>query len=226
MRGAGLRYALALAAGLAALAAPAQTPDPAEAARTAIGRLDTAAALLEAASSGRDRIKALTETVRAYEAGLAALRDGLRQTAGRERAIALDLAARQGEISQLLGVLTALSSAPEPVQLLHPSGPVGTARSGMILADVAPALQREADALRQQLDELQDLRAAREAATKKLEEGLSGVQAARAALSTAVAERGDLPRRFSENPGAMAALLATAETLQDFAFDLMLLLFV
>lgn len=215
-----LALPLALMATVAPAQTQAQTQAPAEAARAAIAQLGTAGALLEAAGSGRDQVRALTETVRAYEAGLAALRDGLRQTATRERALALDLAARQGDISRLLGVLTALSSAPEPVQFLHPSGPLGTARSGMIAADVAPALQRQADALRQQLEELGDLRAAREEAAATLEQGLTDVQQARAALSAAVAERGDLPRRFSENPGAMAALLATAETLRDFADQL------
>ena len=43
---------------------------------------------------------------------------------------------REAEIAQLLGVLLSMDSAPSPVLLLHPSGPVGTARSGMILAEV------------------------------------------------------------------------------------------
>jgi len=230
IRAAGRRAALALALGCAGAAGlPAQTDpggpgspatDPAGIARAAVARLDRAAALMEAAGGGRDRVAALTETVRAYEDGLAALRDGLRRTAIRERAIALELEARTDEMSGLLGVLTTLSAAPAPLLLLHPSGPTGTARSGMILAEATPALQREVEDLRARLQELGTLRAAREEAAARLQAGLGGAQAARSALAAAIAERGDLPRRYTENEAAMEELLASARTLAAFAGEL------
>ncbi|ROU02749.1 murein hydrolase activator EnvC family protein [Histidinibacterium lentulum] len=191
--------------------------DPARAAAEAAARLEEAARLLDSAEGGRDRVEALTATLRAYEDGLAALRDGLRRAAIRARAIELDLAAREAEVSRLLGVLSTLSSAPAPLLLLHPSGPTGTARSGMILSDVTPALHAEAEALRSQLEELALLRLLQDEAAETLSGGLAGAQEARAALSEAIAERTDLPRRFSEDRIAMAALLASADTLAAFA---------
>jgi hypothetical protein len=67
------------------------------------------------------------------------------------------------EARPLLAVLQSIQSAPGPLLLLHPDGPVGTARAGMIVADVTPAVAREAQALRAQLEELASLRAVQEA---------------------------------------------------------------
>jgi len=183
-------------------------------------QLGDARAILEAAESRSDRVSALTETVRAYEDGLAALRDGLRRAAIRERTLDTDLAARSDEVARLLGVLQTMGRAPAPILLLHPSGPTGTARSGMMLADVTPALQDKVAALRSQLDELAVLKGLQTDALNILEDGLQGAQQARAALSQAIADRTDLPRRFEDDPAQTALLLASSETLQAFASGL------
>ena len=101
---------------------------------------------LEAASTSRDRVSALTQTIRAYEDGLAALREALRQAHLREATLDLQFRAKRDRVAQLIGVLSQLESRPGPLLLLHPSGPLGTVRSGMMLADVTPALQAEAEA--------------------------------------------------------------------------------
>ncbi|MEL6647697.1 MAG: peptidase M23 [Pseudomonadota bacterium] len=201
-------------------AAFAQDTDPASAARAAADRLTQAGQLLDQADGARDRVRALTETIRAFEDGLEAMRDGMRRASIREDVLARDLAARETEISQLLGVLQSIGSNPSPVLLLHPSGPVGTARSGMILADVTPALEAEANELREALREISVLRALQLSAANKLEEGLQGVQSARSELSQAVADRTDLPRRFTEDPVKTALLIASTETLEGFASGL------
>ncbi|MEO0750804.1 MAG: peptidase M23, partial [Pseudomonadota bacterium] len=59
-----------------------------------------------------------------------------------------------------------------------------------------------------------------QSAANKLEEGLQGVQSARSALSQAVADRTDLPRRFTEDPVRTALLIASTETLEGFASGL------
>ncbi len=169
------------------------------------------------AEGRRGRVAALTETVRAYEAGLAALREGLRQAAIRERAIKDSFAAENDRLARLLGVLQTIQSAPDTSLLLHPEGPLGTVRSGMLVAHVTPALAREAEALRLQLEEVTALRAFQEEALGTLEEGLRGVQDARTELSRAIANRTDLPNRLVTDPQAMASLLQSAETLESFA---------
>ncbi len=202
-------------------AALAQDPaDPADAARDAANRLTEASRLLDAAEGARNRVKALTETIRAYEDGLAAMREGLRRAAIREDILARDLADKETEIARLLGVLQSMGSNPSPVLLLHPSGPVGTARSGMILSDVTPALEARARVLRADLQEISVLRALQRSAANKLEEGLQEAQTARARLSQAVADRKTLPRRFVEDPVQTALLVASTETLEGFASGL------
>ncbi|AKS44650.1 Septal ring factor EnvC, activator of murein hydrolases AmiA and AmiB [Octadecabacter temperatus] len=210
----------ALAFIMALLAAPVLAQTPGEAALAASERLQEARGILEAANGRSDRVAALTQTVRAYEDGLSALRDGLRRAAIRQRTLETDLATRSDEVARLLAVLQTMGRAPAPILLLHPSGPTGTARSGMMLADVTPALQDEVTALREQLEEVALLRGLQSDALTVLEDGLDGAQEARAALSAAISDRTDLPQRFLEDPVQTALLLASAETLDAFATGL------
>ena len=199
------------------LAGPVAAQSPGDAAAQAAARLTAARAQLDAANGARDRVAALTETVRAYEDGLIALRDGLRRVAIRKDTLQAQLDARKAEVSQLLGVLASIGDAPAPLLLLHPSGPLGTARSGMLVADVTPALQARVDDLRAQLEELALLQALQETAADTLTDGLQGAQEARAALSAAVSDRTDLPRRYTEDAVQTALLMASTDTLAAFA---------
>jgi len=216
MRRAGLLISLLLG-----FAAPAGAEtDPITAARRAAQALDQAGAALREAEGARDRVEALTRTIRAYEEGLTALREGLRRAAIRERILTLELEARREEIAQLTGVLLTMQRSPETLLLLHPSGPLGTARSGMMLADVTPALQARAEALRANLEEVSLLHALQESAAGTLAEGLAGAQQARTELSQAISDRTDLPRRFSADPEKLRLLLESADTLEGFASGL------
>jgi septal ring factor EnvC (AmiA/AmiB activator) len=214
-----MRWVAALAWVFMAGGAWAQT-DPADAARAAAERLAEASQMLEAAEGARNRVKALTETIQAYQDGLQAMREGLRRAAIREETLSRDLQSREDEVAQLLGVLMAMGDTPAPVLLLHPSGPVGTARSGMIVAEVTPALNARAADLRKTLEEVTILRALQQSAVNTLRDGLEGVQEARTELSKAIADRTDLPRRFTEDPVKTALLIASTETLEGFASGL------
>jgi len=194
--------------------------DPASAARAASEQLEAATMNLQAADSARDRVKALTETVRAYEAGLAAMRDGLRRVARREAQLVAQLQAREGEVADLLGILQTIETSAPPVLLLHPSGPLGAARSAMMLAEVTPGLHARVEALKRDLEEVQTLRLLQQNAAGTLQNGLAGVQQARATLSTAIADRTDLPRRFAHDPVRTSILISSTETLEGFASGL------
>ncbi|WP_113912071.1 murein hydrolase activator EnvC family protein [Roseovarius dicentrarchi] len=200
--------------------ADAAQNDPGAAARSAAEMLGEATRALDASEGAASRVKALTQTVRAFEAGLRAMRVGLRNAAIQEQAVARDLASRDKEIAQFLGVLSSIGATPAPVTLLHPAGPVGNARSGMILADVTPALNSRAAQLRARLEELAALRALQQSAADTLAEGLASAQTARTALSQAIADRTDLPRRFTEDPVKTALLIASTESLDGFASGL------
>jgi septal ring factor EnvC (AmiA/AmiB activator) len=204
------------------LAAPAHAQgenDAAAQARAAVAMLEQAAGKLAAADGARDRVSALTETIQAFETGLAAMRTGLRQAAIREAQLSALLAARDNEVGQLLAVLQSIGTD-NPTALLHPQGPTGTARAGLLLAELTPALNQRAAQLRRDLEDVQTLRTLQTDAEVRLRASLTEVQTARAALNQAMADRTDLPRRFSEDPVSTAILIASSETLDGFASGL------
>jgi septal ring factor EnvC (AmiA/AmiB activator) len=218
-----LALGLALCLGLLASAvgrAQDRPLDVASIAAAAAADLQTAIGAMQAATGARDRVAALTQTIRAYEQGLDAVREGLRQVTIRETALTLRFEAERDQLSRLVGVLESLPADPGPLLLLHPAGPLGTARSGMLLADVTPALQARADRLRSELTEVRDLRAVQEAASATLAEGLGAAQKARLALSQAISDRTDLPLRFIDDPAALKILRDSADTLDAFAAGL------
>lgn len=197
-----------------------ENKDPIFSARRAAEDLKAATASLKQASKAKDRIKALSQTIRAYEHGLQAMRDGLRRAAIRERALRQEFSARREQLSRLLGVLQTLQKAPAPLLLIHPSGPLGTARSGQVLSDVTPALHNQADDLRKQLEELLVIQALQITALDDLQSGLDGVQAARLSLSEALDLRKNLPKRYVSDPNAVIILAQNSESLTGFAMGL------
>lgn len=211
---------LRAAALLCCLALPLRAETVAEQAARASAALSAAVEGLQKAETARNRVAALTTTIRAYEDGLSALREALRQAALREAELTLRFQAERDRIAQLTGVLSQLESTPGPLLLLHPSGPLGTVRSGMILADVTPALLAEAERLREELEELKSLRDLQLSAGATLSRGLAAAQTARTELSKAISERTELPRRFTEDPEALKTLLESADTLDAFASGL------
>ena len=74
---------------LCLLATPAGSETVAEQAAAAAANLQTAVTALDAATTSRDRVAALSQTIRAYEAGLTALRGALRDAKLREATLAL-----------------------------------------------------------------------------------------------------------------------------------------
>ncbi|MEO1109336.1 MAG: peptidase M23 [Pseudomonadota bacterium] len=202
------------------LAGQAIAQNPSRAALEAAEMLEQASISLTEADSARDRVRALTETIQAYEAGLSAMRDGLRMAATREAQLSAELRTREKDVAQLLGVLQTIETTAPPVLMLHPSGPLGAARTGMMLSEVTPGLNAKAEDLARDLQEVQTLRLLQQDAAETLTEGLSGVQSARTRLSEAIADRTDLPKRFVEDPIKTAILISSTETLDGFASGL------
>ena len=215
-----------LALALCLMAAPAAADGAAdvtrragavEVARQALGDLRAAGQALDHAKGARDRVAALTSVIEAYETGLSALREGLRQVAIRRNTLTRGLDAESAQVSRLLGALETLQTTPETLLLLHPDGPLGAVRSGMILAQVTPELQARVADLRARLDDLRTIAMVQQRALASLQDGLAGVQQARADLSAAISNRADLPRRFTDDGPAIARLLQNADTLAAFA---------
>ena len=196
------------------LASPVRAEfDAGQTAAQAAEMLEQAGFALLEAQGARDRVEALTQTVRAYEEGLLALREGIRQAALRERTILTAFDAERDRLSRLLGVLQSIEAAPAPVVLMHPEGPLGTARAGMILSEVTPAVASQARALRAQLEELAALRAVQDMALRDLSDALERAQDARTQLSQAIAERRMLPENFLSDDVAMTQLVDSVDSL-------------
>ncbi|MEL6168907.1 MAG: peptidoglycan DD-metalloendopeptidase family protein [Pseudomonadota bacterium] len=210
--------ALVLSLALAGVAkAETDIVTAAEAAATA---LIEASESLEAASGRQDRVAALTETVRAYEKGLAAMREGLRRAALRRRTLEAAFDAESEELSELTGLLLSMQTSPEALLLLHPSGPVDTARAAMVIGDVTPVLQARVSELSVELQELSELSTLQERAQTTLHEGLQGIEAARLALTEAISDRTPLPPRAGADSATLQALVTSADTLDGFAASL------
>ncbi len=204
------------------LTAQAAMGGVAEDAAQASADLQQAVSDLQEASASKDRVAALTRTIKAYESGLAALRQALRQAELRQDQLTLQFQSKRDRIAQLLGVLARIDADPSPLLLLHPNGPLGTVRSGMMLADVTPALQSEVAVLKVQLEELAQIRALQKSAGETLTKGLGAAQIARSELSQAISDRTQLPKRFTEDPEVLRGLLESADTLESFAAGLAL----
>jgi murein hydrolase activator len=209
------RFALVLTLGL--LQPGAALADAAADATAASAALADAVTSLKGATDTKDRVASLTQTIKAYEAGLSSLRGALRNAELRQEALKRDLATKRTEIGQLVGAMSGLDAEPGPLLLLHPGGPLGTVRSGMVLADVTPALMAEAETLKAELTELATLQALQLSAAETLQTGMAEAQTARTELSKAISDRTDLPKRLIDDPAALQQLEASAKTLDAFA---------
>lgn len=206
---------------LALLAAPLPAAaDPAETARAAALQMLQAVEGLAAANTARDRVAALTATIAAHETGLTALRSGLREASLREAEIARALDRQSETVGRLLAAMMAIGRVEGPALLIHPAGPLGTARAGMMTADLAPAMQAEADRLAAVLAELRELRIQRAAAVQALQTGLTSLQDARADLGQAISERRPPAPELSFDEARLLALLESAATLDSLAAGL------
>lgn len=210
-----MRVAPALLAFLLLLAPARAEEDPGAAARAAAAALSAAARALQAAPDAPNRLAAYGAAVQAHEAGLAALRSGLRALAGRRAGLLLDLGAKRAEHARLIGLLLAIGRTPLPARAVHPSGPLGAARAAILMADLAPGVEAELIGLQAALSELDALARAEAEAEAALRAGLLGIRAARTGLAEALARR-SLPEAGTEPaPASLAAGAATLAALAE-----------
>jgi septal ring factor EnvC (AmiA/AmiB activator) len=192
-------------------------------ARQAQQSLDSAWNKLERSKSAKDRISALTDAILSFEESLSLARDSLRQISVLEVRAQQKLSVEEEAYGELIGVLLSIDKSPIQAELLHPDGPMSTARGGMLIADLLPALEEKVQSLRSDLEAVRYLSELQYQVTLDLQVGLVALQETRAALGRAIADRDDLPKRFVEDPAQTAILLAAADTLDIFADGLSLI---
>ena len=183
----------------------------------AIEALDAATADLKNANNAKKRVKSLSQAIQSYEETLAILRISIRDLSLQQTQLQNILDNNENEVMQLLGVLATFQKAPIAGQMLHPEGPLATARSGMIISDVIPILQKNVEQLRDQITTLEKLSETQFAAQNSLQTGLSELQKAHTNLGRAIANRETLPKRFSTDPKKLELLLKASKDLETFA---------
>ena len=198
-----------------ATSAYAQT-DLLTSAQEATKKLDQASIDLVAAYSAKNRVAALTKTIRAFELGSASVRQGLRRIAIKKAQVSAKINQQELETNRLIGVLYSINKTPQFQYLVHPDGALKTARAGMIVADILPALQLSIAPLKQNLEELEALNQIQKETQDALSIGLLDLQQARTALSQAIAKRIELPKRYIEDPAKTALLVAASQSLAEF----------
>ena len=177
---------------------------------------------LERSKSAKDRIAALTGAILSFEESLSLARDSLRQISVLEARAQQKLTVEEESYSELIGVLLSIDKSPIQAELLHPDGPMATARGGMLIADLLPALEEKVQSLRSDLEAARYLSELQNQLTLDLQAGLVALQETRAALGRAIADRDDLPKRFIEDTEQTAILVTAADTLDIFASGLSL----
>ena len=183
----------------------------------AIEALDLATVDLKNANNAKRRIKSLSQAIQSYEETLAILRISVRDLTLQQSQVQNVLDQGENEIMQLLGVLATVQKAPIAGQMLHPNGPLATARSGMIISDIVPLLQENVDQLRDQVIVLKQLSETQFKAQNSLQTGLLELQKAHSNLGRAIANRDDLPKRFVANPEKLEILIKASKDLETFA---------
>ncbi|MTE00446.1 peptidoglycan DD-metalloendopeptidase family protein [Paracoccus sp. YIM 132242] len=217
-----MKFLLPLALAALVAIAPVQAQEPSVSAavaeaQDAAAQLRAAVAKLADALTADDQVVALTEVIRGYEQGLAALREGLRQASAREAELRARFESQRVQLASVLGAMTALQQSPETTMLLHPAGALANARFGMVLADVTPGLRSEAERLQDDLREIATVRDLQAGAAQMLGAGLASVQEARRLLASAVTDRSSLPVRFADAPAELQKLRDAAQSLDEFA---------
>ena len=200
--------------------APAMAQSPVDATLAAVARLGEARAGLAAAQDAEDRVSALTGVVLAYEAGLAALRDGGRRAALLRLASQADLDRDSVELARLLAALQSAGGSANSLHIVHPEGALAAARAAMLMAGVVPALDARAADLRARIAAIDELTKVGEAAQAALDQGRSDVGAARLALTQALRSRAHAAPSRDIDAALFAALSEAGAGLEDFALAL------
>ncbi len=189
----------------------------ADSAKDASDALLEAATLLEASETAGDRVEALTQTIRAYEAGLASMRGEVRRLTLRKRELDARLAAEDADLTALLAMMQNATLQAGTETLLHPGSAVETLRAGTLAQSLVPTLSARAAALEDVLLALEETEQVLLGGKAQLTSGLDAVRGARAALADALRDRTELPERLATDQAAMAALVNSAETLASLA---------
>ena len=163
--------------------------DGAEQIARARALLAEATTALKGAREDETRLAALGMAVTAHEVALSALRAGLRTMAASERDMTGEIDAEAQKLDHLLIALQSLARAPASALLAVRGGPIEATRAAMLMAGIAPELDRRVAVLSERLQALQTLRQRQIEARMQARGALAALQELRAETTEALGRR-------------------------------------
>lgn len=167
----------------------------------------------------RQRMIETASALQTAESRIASIATEIARIEQEEAGIATALTAQRNDLGAILGALQSLERSRPPAILVSPEDSAKAARTAMLLADAAPALEAKAKALRLDLDRLQTLRDAKAAERAREEKTNREISARRGVLADLLKkkqkERDVAARLATAAQSETAALAARATTLRD-----------
>ena len=149
----------------------------------------------------RRRLVKMAKNIQRREDRLIAAEARLANLARNERDLAADLKKRRASLSSVLGGLARLQRGGPQLSVAGPATPIENLRASILLASIAPELERRVANLRGEIEDLRQLRA-------QITEERQNIDAARREME---AERREMSRLLKSKANQYEELLARAE---------------
>lgn len=219
MRGIGLILAL-----IAALMQPhLAAADAVSAANESSAMLDRAHRQLKNAKTAMNRVIAMTRAIKAYDAAILAARSGLLELRAAEQEAKKRYQDRRETVENILSGLQASGKTPPSLTFLHPDGPIGAARANIVLNDLLPTMNEEANALRAEVERLATLGALQELMEQELLSSAEDLRAARVELKTAIFEERRIKGGLRDDTARLARLAKNSRDIRQLVDGLALM---
>ena len=162
-------------------------------------------------------LAAIGRGIRGYEAALTASRAAMRDLDHAKTELAARIGAKRAQTSEMLALLQAIERTPAPLRVFSPDGPLATARAGLVMAELVPQLQAEAEELRRDYETLATLAAVQQDAAQHMERARDGLKLAYRDLERAIVEQRAAAPNHDDRAEQIAALERSARDIQALA---------
>lgn len=171
----------------------------------------------KALSEHRQRLNALrqeriaaAEAIQAHEAELTQLEERLAALRERAQRAREKMLSRQDDVQKLLMALQRLARTPDAGLLAGPDGPLATVRGARLLRSALPRLEKQADRLARDLDELADLNARVAERRRAVAQKQASLETRRQELAELTAQREELVAETAEKRERLRSKAAQA----------------
>ncbi len=178
-----------------------------------------AAVLAQEIAALTDKMVKLAQELQNREARLTRIEMEIETLTQQRQRQEATLAKRRGQMAQSLAALQQLTRQPPQLLLLRPASAVDRARSASLLAQVLPALEEDAAAIRSDLESLNAVRAQLETERGRAREAVAALSASRTEMESLrqarEARRQTVIAESVQAEKRLAALAAQAKSLEE-----------